>query len=244
MKNTSLIIIGLILLCTITTQISAVLAVSPGVSPGDEFNYDIRIFFTSENQSATISDQALAINSTDYFKVKITEIEEVTVSYTTTWRFLNGTQIEGQGHVNLETGTRAGDFWTIFASNLNAGDRIRPTGFDRTTINYTISGNYGQGDPRQTNVIDITYTLINEDDPNITGTEYSKTYFDRQTGMLVEIEDMRVLSEPITTETLKWKLKETHIWRITETNIPYTIILIIIVVVLLVAGLIVYKKRK
>ena len=243
MKNTSL-IIALILLCTISTQISTVLALSPGVGPGDEFNYDIRIFFTSENQSATISDQALAINSTDYFKVKITEIEEVTVSYTTTWRFLNGTQIEGQGHVNLETGTRAGDFWTIFASNLNAGDRIRPTGFDRTTINYTISGNYGQGDPRQTNVIDITYTLINEDDPNITGTEYSKTYFDRQTGMLVEIEDMRVLSEPITTETLKWKLKETHIWRTPETKIPYTLILIILVIVLSAAGLIIYKKRK
>jgi hypothetical protein len=216
------------------------MAISPGVSPGDEFIYDIKVFFNSANQSVVIPNEMLRINRTDYFKVRITEVEEEEVTMQTTWRFTNGTEIEGQGNINLETGTRSGDFWTIIGSNLNAGDKIRPMGFDRTPINYTITRNYGPGGNRETNVIDITYSLYNENDPSITGTEYSKTYFDKQTGMLVEIEDMIVLSEPLTTQTLSWKIKETNKWTIPE--FPSVHILAVLLVVSLVL-LLSYKKK-
>ena len=242
MKKTYLTIFVFIFSLFLASQITFVLAISPGVTAGDEFTYDIRVYFSSTNQSTPISHEALAINSTEFFKVRITEVEGVTVSMQTIWRFINGTEIDGQNHIDLETGTKSGDFWTIIGSNLNAGDRIRPKGFDRTIINYTITKNYGPGVNRETNVIDNTFTLYNENDPNITSTEYSKIYFDRQTGMLAEINDMRVLSEPLTTETLSWKLKENHVWK--EPEVPLIIILLILFIISLIIGLIVYIKRE
>jgi hypothetical protein len=240
MKKVYLAIMFCTLLCFLISQINFAQAISPGVSPGNEFIYDIKFFWDSSNQSAIIRNEILDINSTDFFKLTITDVQDKEVSFQTIWRFINGTEIEGEGSINVETGSRSGDFWPILGSNLNSGDRIRPMGFDRTIINDTITRNYGPGGNRDTNLVDLTFTYYNENDPSLIVTEYSKTYFDKQTGALVEISEITVLSEPLTTETLTWKLKETNIWIVPE--FPSVLILSLFMISSLV-GLIYFKNR-
>jgi hypothetical protein len=240
MKKTYFTILIIIFSSLISTQTSFANAISPGVSPGNEFTYEIKFFHDSTNQSVIIPEQILDINKTDYFKVSITEVEENEVSIQTTWRFINGTEIEGSGTINLENGVTAGDFWAIIGSNLNAGDRLHPTGIDRVFINDTITRNYGSGGNRETNLIDLTYTYYDDENPSRYYTEFSETYFDKQTGILVELIEKAVFPEPLTTESLSWKLVETNIWVVPE--FPSTLILSLFMISSLI-GLIIYKKK-
>jgi hypothetical protein len=240
MKKIYIAILVFALSCFLISQINFAQAISPGVSPGNEFIYDIEFFWSSTNQSAIIRNEILDINSTDFFKLTITEVQDKEVSFQTIWRFINGTEIEGEGNINIETGSRSGDFWPILGSNLNSGDRIRPLGFDHTIINDTITRNYGPGGNRDTNLVDLTFTYYNENDPSLIITDYSKTYFDKQTGVLVEINEVTVLSEPLTTETLVWKLKETNIWIVPE--FP-SILILTLFMISSVIGLIYFKHR-
>jgi hypothetical protein len=238
MKNRQLAILLILFSFYIATQTNLVHGVSPGVSSGDEFTYEVKVFYNSANQSATISQYQLDINKTDYFKVEITGVDGNDVSFNSIWRFINGTENKNQGSVDISTGFAGGDFWAIIGSNMNAGNKLHPTGPDRVFINDTIIRNYEPGGNRETNLVEITYTYYNEDDPSLFYNEYSKTYFDKQTGMLVELEERVVFPDPLTTEKLTWKLIETNSF--VDSEFPITMILLLIIV-LSIIGIISYK---
>lgn len=242
MKKTYLSILIIIFSSLIVTQTNFVKALSPGVSPGNEFIYDIKFFHESTNKSAIIPNSILDINKTDYFKVTITQVEQNEVSIQTTWRFINGTEIEGSGTKNLENGATSGDFWAIIGSNLNAGDRLHPMGFDRIFINDTLTKNYELGGNRETNLIDLSYTFYDEEDPSLFYTEFSETYFDKQTGMLVELIEKAIFPEPLTTESLTWKLVDTNVWVVPE--FPSTLILLIFMISSIFGLIIIKMKNK
>lgn len=243
MKNRQ--IASLLILLSILTifNIGLVNANSPGVSPGDEFTYEVKTFYNSTNQSAIIPQNILEINKTDYFKIEITEVESNDISFNTIWKFSNGTEIKGPGSVDISTGYAGGDFWAISGSNMNTGNKLYPAGPDRVFINDTIIRNYETYGNRETNLVDITYTFYNEDDPSKFHNQYSKTYFDKQTGMLVELEDLIVFPDPLTTEKLTWKLVDTNSW--TDPEFPTTTVLLIIIFsIIVIIGIIIYKKYK
>ncbi len=228
-------------LCFLGSQINFTKAISPGVSPGNEFIYDIEYIFSSTNQSIVIPESLLDLNKTDYYQVTITEIVEKKVSFQTKWGFINGTEIEGTGSINLETGIAGvGDFWAIIGSNLNTGERIHPIYPDHIFINDTQIRNYGSGGNRETNLIDLTFTYVDQEDPSIYFVEYSQTYFDKQTGMLVELIDSTVYTDPVATETLTWKIKETNIWVVPE--FPSGLIISLFMISSLI-GVVYYKKK-
>jgi len=241
MKKIHYAIMVFMLLCFISSQINFTKAISPGVSPGNEFIYDIEYIWSSTNQSIVIPESILDLNKTDFYQVTITEIEENEVSFQTKWVFINGTEVEGTGTVNLETGIAGfGDFWAIIGSNINPGERIHPIYPDHVFINETQTRNYGSGGNRETNLVDLTFTYVDQEDPSRYYVEYSQTYFDKQTGMLVELIDKTVYTDPVATETLTWKLKETNIWVVPE--FPSVLIISLFMISSLL-GVIYYKKK-
>ena len=212
----------------------------PGVLQGNQFIYDVSSSWSSVDPTAEIPPKLVEANMTDSYTVTITAVSGSEVSIHTTWRFINGTEIEADNKVNVEIGMPSGGFWTIIAANLGANDRIHPRGPDQYTINQTITRNYPNG-PRETNLLQLVFEYYDADDPTMstTMTEYTTTYFDRATGILVELKDESVYTNPDRRAVILWKIKDSNVWVVPE--FPSIVFLIVLMVAVLISA-IVYKK--
>jgi len=208
-----IIILAVIILANLGTQSAQMVA---GVKEGDVFTYALEGLWESNDPNATISDNLLQLNMTEWFRVTITNVSNPEISIHTVWRFKNGTEIEANGKVDIETGISSGGFWAIYAANLRANDYARPNGPDRSTINETSTKEYASG-TRETNLRSLVLRYYDANDPtySTTWTEYMNTHFDRQTGILVELRDISVYTNPEMTITLVWTIKDTNVWTIT-----------------------------
>jgi hypothetical protein len=191
--------------------------VVPGVKEGDEFIYDVKGFWSSNDPNATLPETFLQLNMTEWYKVTVTGVSGSEVSINTTWRFTNETELTGQGTVNVETGIcyPTDGFYGVYAANLQVNGRLRPLGIDRSTINQTSTRDYASG-TRETNTVSLVLEYYDADDPtnSTTWTEYMNTHFDRQIGILVELRDINVYTNPQQTLTIVWKIKESNVWTI------------------------------
>jgi hypothetical protein len=187
-----------------------------GVAVGGTFTYDIKGLARVIDSNATIPENFFQLNMTKWYRVTITHVTNAEVSFNTTWRFSNGTEIEKTGKVNIETGKdNSLDFWAIYASGLNAGEFARPFGTDRLAINATEERTYNDGE-RETNRVSLENQFYDADDPTLSRTydDYLSIYFDKQTGMLVELVDVKLYSSPQIILTLQWKIIESNVWNI------------------------------
>ena len=62
-----------------------------GLNVGDEFTYDIKGFWNSQDPDATPSESFFELNMTEWFKVIVTKVSDTEVSINTTWLFINST---------------------------------------------------------------------------------------------------------------------------------------------------------
>jgi hypothetical protein len=76
---------------------------------------------------------------------------------------------------------------------------------------------------------------------NTNSVEYVDYYFDKQTGMLVELRDTTTYSNPIKTITKFWKIKDSNVWVVPE--FPSVLILPLFMIATLLA-VIAYKKKR
>jgi len=189
--------------------------VVPGVRVGDEFTYSINGFFSSNDPNATAPEGFMELNMTEWFKVLVTDVSDQDVTVSTTWRFTNGTELNATSSINVDTGIPypTNGFYPIYAANLKANDYIRPHGPDRSTINETSNRQYASS-TRQTNRRTISIPAYDENDPSRTWIETPTIYFDKQTGMLVELRDVNVYTNPQMTLTVLWKLMDTNVWKV------------------------------
>ena len=189
--------------------------VVPGVRVGDEFTYSINGFFSSNDPNATVPEAFMELNMTEWFKVLVTDVSDQDVTVSTTWRFTNGTELNATSSINVDTGIPypTNGFYPIYAANLKANDYIRPHGPDRSTINETSNRQYASS-TRQTNRRTISIPAYDENDPSRTWIETPTIYFDKQTGMLVELRDVNVYTNPQMTLTVLWKLMDTNVWKV------------------------------
>ena len=198
------------LLCLTIVVVKPVQAdATAGVSPGGTFTYKMQGLFTTTNSSQQTPEIIKQANATDWYRVSITAVSGADVTIKTTWRFTNGTEITQDGHVNVETSIYDGDFWAIFAGNLNAGDLARPSGPGSIIVNSTVSRIYPAGN-RDTNEMSLVMTYVNTNDNTQTYTRHIITDFDKQTGMLVTTWDQSVFSD--STATLIWELTDSSVW--------------------------------
>jgi hypothetical protein len=189
--------------------------VAPGVTVGDEFTYSINGYFSSTDPNVTVPEAFMEINMTEWLKVIVTDVADQDVTVNTTWHFTNGTELNATSSINVDTGIPypTNGFYPIYAANLKANDYIRPHGPDRSTINETSTRQYASG-TRETNRRTISIQSYDENDPTRTWIETPTIYFDKQTGMLVELRDVNVYTNPQMTLTVLWKLTDTNVWQV------------------------------
>ncbi len=233
--------------CISGTVISFAQTRVPGVTAGMEFTYSQSSLWLSSDASLQQPAGLVDVNMTDYYKVTVTEVSGSNVSTHIRWHFTNSTDIEKDGSVSVETTAYQGGFWLIVGSELNATDRVHPNSAqDFSTINETVAWNYGAYQ-RSANHLSLVFANEKSDFPDSNYVENVDTYFDRQTGALVQLEDTHTNSNPLTTLKVTWRLISQNAWASSDIQQDMSLQVIIsaaavvIIVSLLVALL--YRKR-
>ena len=186
-----------------------------GVVAGNVFTYDIKGYSVINEANATIPESFSELNMTEWYRVTITSVSGPDVSFNTTWRFVNGTEIENMGNVNVLTGEDNRIFWAIYPANLTLNDLVSPSGSDGLIVNQTEIKTYKDG-PRDTNIITLQTRFVDADDPTLSRTydDYLYVHFDRVTGMLVELRDMKLYTDPQVILTIDWELIGSNVWAV------------------------------
>jgi hypothetical protein len=148
-----------------------------GVHKGDSFTYYMGADYTSTSLNATVKVPEFEANNTDWVRIDITGTLGNVVNSTYTLQYKNGTEqyIDGQTDVSR-------NIWNfsqiqfkgvpIIPANLKTGDKASSLDL---TINESVT-RMCLGEERQLNHI----TWINE-------LEQGDLYFDKETGMLVDM---------------------------------------------------------
>jgi hypothetical protein len=181
----------------------------PGVSVGDTFTFDVTFFWNSSDPNAVIPPEFLETNQTESFRVTITDINGSTLTMLDTWVFKNGTESNSTGLINLESGNSSGGFWAVVAANLGKNDLLHPAGTDGITVNETTTREYPSG-ARETNYFKLNYQGNYETYGHYT--EEGDYYFDRATGMLVELYDKSTFFSANMQGAVLWKIKASNVW--------------------------------
>lgn len=212
----------IILIILIASGIAAIFAfqtppsqaqtVKSGLKPGDTFTYSMKGISELGDPNATTPENFLEVNMTDYYRVTITSVSNPIVSFNTTWRFTNGTQIDRTGKVNIETGADSEEFWAIYAANLTINAPVRPAFLNGAIVNETETRTYKDGN-RQTNVLQMQGEFYDSSDPTYTRTysDFMYVHFDSQIGMLVELKDIKIYTDPQIILTVEWKLVDSNV---------------------------------
>ena len=216
-KTLITIIIGLVALslglwAIVATQTPPSPAAVPGVAAGNVFTYSIKGYAALTVENASIPQSFSELNMTDWYRITITNVTGPEVQFNTTWRFTNGTEIENMGNVNVLTGADNKIFWAIYPANLTLNDYVSPGGSDGAIVNQTETRTYKSGE-RETNVMSLQNQFVDTSDPDLrTVDDYIYVHFDRSTGMLVELRDMRLYSDPEIILTTEQVLVSSNVW--------------------------------
>lgn len=214
-------------------------ALTPGVTVGDSFIYDLSVSWNSDDQYASIPSSLVELNKTKSIEVRINNVIPPNVTTFLATYLKNGTALADRGSINLDTGLSDGGFVAIIAANLTAGSRVHPLGEDTVTINETVIKSYASG-LRETNHIRIEYQ-------NATAgfAESVDRYFDKQTGMLVEEHDVSTETKTnpssTTTAIISYNLQSTTVWIVPE--FPSVLILPLFLIATLITVLFFKSKR-
>ena len=181
---------------------------APGVSSGDYFTYQMFGVYTSNRSNSTIPIPQFESNTTDWVRINITDISGSIVHQVYTLHYINGNETtfnfrtdlnpENQGVFKIsEKGV------PICAANLTPGDHI-PTA--ELTLNETTTRAY-RSSLRETNHASWNVT-----------DDWGNIYFDRGTGMLVELCRTHIFANTFTGEVVEKKdivkLIDTNRWQI------------------------------
>jgi hypothetical protein len=186
----------------------------PGVAVGNVFTYSIKGYAALTAENASIPESFSELNMTEWYRITITNVTGPEVQFNTTWRFTNGTEIENIGNVNVFTGADNKIFWAIYPANLTLNEYVSPGGSDGAIVNQTETRTYKSGD-RGTNVMTLQNQFVDTSDPALrTVDDYLYVHFDRATGMLVELKDMRLYSDPEVILTTEQVLISSNVWAV------------------------------
>ena len=160
-----------------------------GIEVGNIFVYDVSESIYGRRNNWTI---VVFINS---ITGSLIDVSELMV-------FENGTE-DSRYHNTYEVSMFSSNPYFFF-ENLNVNDQVYASEEGTIRVNKTISRSYASGN-RETNY--IIYNDLEAADLTV------ETYFDKQTGVLVE----SIEKHPPTGYEIQAKLKETNIWIVTDT---------------------------
>ena len=256
-KKTALAALSVLVLCfAIAQQVQAqdTTEYQVGVSEGNTFKYDMVFYWSSTNPNATVPASWANANATEYYQATIQSIMGTTVTIDTVWRLLDGTEINDTELSEVVTGM--GGSILVYTANLAAGVLLYPRStYITDRINETIARSYSQG-TRETNHLEA-----NKTDAENEVYSYVDLYFDKQTGIMVEVytEDVYT-SMPEQTFSRNAKLKESSLWTVSGSssdgnsdgnNSPSSwlsteliVVITVVVIVAVAASLLLLRKSK
>lgn len=215
-----LVITIVILVIAVSVAVAAILSVQEpaetvvtGVVAGNMFTYDLKSYATVNEDNVTLPPGASEYNNTEWYKVTITSVSGSTVSFNTTWHFVNGTEIENTGYVNVLTGEDNKVFWAIYPANLTVNQLVSPQGTDGNYVNETETRSYTNGD-RVTSIITLQNEFPDASNPARVYDDYLYIHFDKITGMLVELKDIQLYNSPEVILTYDWILVDSNVWAV------------------------------
>ncbi|MGA3061538.1 MAG: hypothetical protein ABSD92_14410 [Candidatus Bathyarchaeia archaeon] len=186
----------------------------PGVHVGDTFTYSLMGNSILFSQDASTPAYLSEYNETNYYKVIITGVNGLVVSFNTIWQFTNGTEIQNADTIDLSTGNYSGDFWAIYPTNLNINNKLYPKEPNTELIvNNTGSQPYSSGN-RTTDYWSIEKEFTDTNDPTHSTTmdNLIEVYFDKQTGMLDYLDNVLEYNNPEYNILITWQLTNSTAW--------------------------------
>ena len=258
MNKLSTTIILIALLISGIVQITLAQGIVAGVKAGDQFTYSVTGSYSSNAPITDIPEEVLAAQASDYFTVTIVSVSGPQIYYDWSWHFNNGSApLSNSSMVDIETTGNTGPFWPIVSANLTTGERIHPHyGPDLSTFNETVMWTYTNY-TRETNRLETEFTEQNNQTQVIKyRTVHSDAYFDKLTGMLVQLNDQTdyLSPAPAFTTTITWKLTGQNVWTFASTgsyppapffSLPVIIAIVAVVAILVViAAVFVSNRRK
>jgi len=206
-RKTCAVVLLLGLTCFANLQATSSRTWEPGVAKGDFFYYEMYGVFTSSNPSAVIEVPTFERNNTDWVRIDITDVSGSIVYQVYTLHFKNRTE-KFELKTDLDP-SNAGDFnfsemgVPICAANLDVGNPL-PT--VELTIKETLIRSYSSGE-RETNLVSWNFSE-----------DWGYCYFDRKTGMLVELYRVHSFVNPVTDEVINKadvvKMTRSSLWEI------------------------------
>ena len=182
-----------------------------GVSEGDVFVYDMYASYVSTVSNATVEVPEFEANNTDWVRIEITNINNSLVSQLYTLHYKNGTDQVINGQTDLANNSsymqESGGFRgvSMCPPNLTVGDSLQTL---QLTINETVVWAFPSGN-REVNHVYWTNAL-----------EVGDLYFDKQTGILVDMYRQHAFINNQTGEVVKKadiiKMKSSSLWTIPE----------------------------
>jgi hypothetical protein len=184
-----------------------------GVQVGDTFTYSIT--GSCSNPVPSIDYPGFyQLNQTQYYKVTITGVEGNTVTLKTDWVFNNGTDVQQQQTIDLSNGmmTNQNGFWGLYPANLKVSDPIYP--YNSTVpVNATLTQAYTSGN-RALDYYGVSTTQYYSLDPtqSTQRTLYDEVYFDKQTGILTNFNEIQEYNNPQLELEVIYYLTSTNVW--------------------------------
>jgi hypothetical protein len=215
-----LIITIVMLVIAVSIAIAVILSVQEptetvvtGVVAGNVFTYNLKAYTTVNEGNVTLPPAPSEYNMTEWYRITITSVSGPKTSFNTTWHFINGTEIERAGYVNVLTGEDNQVFWAIYPANLTLNQLVAPSGTDGNIVNQTETKSYKAGD-RATNIMTLQNEFPDASNPTRVCDDYLYVHFDKVTGMLVELKDMQLYSDPQVILTYDWVLINSNVWTV------------------------------
>lgn len=207
-RGLSIAILVLFLSCFAGAKVALARTLAPGVSEGDAFYYQMYGVYTSDNPNAAIEVPAFEANNTEWVRIEITGVSSSIIYHIYILHFKNGTEQVIGGQTDL---TRSLNFSSGFAgvpicaANLNVGDKVSTV---QLTVNKTLMRSYPSG-KRETNYVSWN---MSED--------WGYCYFDKKTGMLVDLYRVHSFVNSTTHEVIKKadvvKMTNSSLWVVPE----------------------------
>jgi hypothetical protein len=196
-----------------------------GVSENDYFYYDMYGVYHTNQSNLHIPE--FEYNNTEWTRINITGIEGTVVNQIYTLRYKNGSETSFNFKCNVDPANKSSLKFNekgvpLCAANLTVGDTV-PT--DETVIDETINRTYASG-PRETN-----HAFWNS------SIDWGDLYFDRETGMLVELHRthrfMGNNTNDFVDKTDVIKITSNNRWQVTSDNRqPFTLLFTVLTVVM------------
>jgi len=236
-------------------QIALAQDIVAGVKPGDQFTFSVTGSYSSNAPIEDVPEEVIAAQASEYFTVTIVDVSGPKIYYNWSWHFNNGsTPISNSSMVDVETTENTGPFSLVVSANLTTNESIHPHFGPPSSFNETIMWTYTNY-TRETNRLETQFAEQNNKTNVIKYRTVNRdTYFDKQTGMLVQFKDDTTYQNPAFTTTITWKLIGQTAWTSDSPgsyppaplfSLPVIIAIgVVVALVIVIAGWYVSNKRK